>query len=120
MIPMTPEDSQDTSRPVMFPCRLPAQGHSSPDRKRPNVHNTKADDYALCDGDWLLIDAKSGYTSMKPPPAWNQKHDQPAADGQTVELCHLKDDLQQRHNLAANHPDRVQSLQAHLNRIRDQ
>jgi hypothetical protein len=37
-----------------------------------------------------------------------------------VELYNLKDDIGQRHNLAAGHPEKVTELQALLKKIRDQ
>ncbi len=83
------------------------------------VHNTKKDHYALRHGDWLLIDAQTGY--LRPAPeTWNQKHKQPADDTQEVELYNLKEDVQQRHNLAAEHPARVKDMQALLAKIRAQ
>jgi arylsulfatase A len=83
------------------------------------VHNTSVDSYAIRDGDWLLVDAKTG-AARQPTLAWNQKHKQPADDGQPVELYNLKDDIGQRHNLAEQHPERVTQLRALLNKIRDQ
>ena len=83
------------------------------------VHNTRKDHYALREGDWLLVDSKSGY--LRPAPeAWNEKHDQPADDGQPVELYQLEEDIQQRHNLAGKHPEQVRSMQSLLRKLRDQ
>ena len=84
------------------------------------VHNTNAKQYAIRDGDWLLVNAKSGHTSRQPPPAWTLKHNQPPDDDQPVELYNLKDDIGQRHNLAAKHPDKVTRLSALLKKIQDQ
>ena len=84
------------------------------------VHNTNPKNYAIRDGDWLLVDAKSGYTSTKPSPAWNKKHHQAPDDDQPVELYNLKDDIGQRNNLAAEQPKKVTELQMLLGRIRDQ
>jgi arylsulfatase A len=85
------------------------------------VHNTyEKYGYAIRDGDWLLVDAKSGYAQHKPPPAWNKKHQQEPDDRQPVELYNLKEDIGQKHNLASGHPDKVAELQALLNKIRDQ
>ena len=83
------------------------------------VHNTSPKDYAIRDGDWLLVDAKTG-AARKAPPAWNKKHHQAPDDGLPVELYNLKDDISQRHNLAAEHPEKVTQLQALLKKIRDQ
>ena len=70
-------------------------------------------------GDWLLVDAKSG-AARQAPPAWVKKHNQPPDDGQPVELYNLRDDIGQRHNLAAKHPERVSELQALLKKLREQ
>ncbi|MCX8495194.1 MAG: arylsulfatase [Akkermansiaceae bacterium] len=83
------------------------------------VHNTDAKNYAIRDGDWLLVDAKSG-AARKAPPAWDKKHHQAPDDGQPEELYNLKEDIAQRHNLAAEHPDKVAELRALLKNIRDQ
>lgn len=83
------------------------------------VHNTNSKDYAIRDGDWLLVDAKSG-AARPAPPAWNQKHQQPPDDAQPVELFNLKEDIGQRNNLAAKNPDKVVQLKALLTRIREQ
>ena len=84
------------------------------------IHNTNAKDYAIRDGDWLLVDAKSGYTSKQPSAAWNKKHHQGPDDNQTVELYNLKDDIAQKQNVAAENPGKVADLQALMKRIRDQ
>ena len=84
------------------------------------VHNTNPKGYAIRDGDWLLVDAKSGYASHKPSPVWNQKYHQAPDDDLPVELYNLKEDIGQRRNLAAGHPDKVAQLQALLKKIRAQ
>lgn len=84
------------------------------------VHNTQPRPYAIRDGDWLLIDHKTGYSARPAPDAWNEKHRQPPDDDLPVELYDLKKDIGQRLNLAAQHPDKVAALQALLKRIRRQ
>lgn len=96
------------------------RGDTSTGPRTSMVHNTNPNHYALREGEWLLIDAPTGYTSRKAPPEWNRKHGQPDDDGQAVELYHLKQDPGQRHNLAAEHPERVESLRALLKRLREQ
>ncbi len=83
------------------------------------VHNTFPKDYAIRDGDWLLIDAKTGF-ARKAPAAWNKKHKQAPDDDLPVELYNLKEDIGQRNNLAAKHPDKVSQLQALLKKLREQ
>jgi arylsulfatase A len=83
------------------------------------IHNTFAKKYAIRSGDWLLIDAKSG-AELQAPAAWMKKHQQPKDDDQPVELYHLKEDIGQRHNLAAKQPEMVAELLALMKKIRTQ
>lgn len=66
-----------------------------------------------------MIDTESG-TDRPAPSTWSEKHHQPADDDEPIELYNLKEDIQQRHNLAAEHPDRVMAMQTRLKQIRDQ
>ena len=84
------------------------------------VHNTNAKNYAVREDNWLLVNATSGYTSRQPSQEWNKKHSQPPDDQQPVQLFNLKEDLGQRHNLAAEHPDKVARLKALLKKLQDQ
>ena len=84
------------------------------------VHNTNPKQYAIRDGDWLLVNAATGHASRQPPPAWSKKHNQPPDDDEPVELYNLKDDIGQRHNLAGKHPDKVARLSALLKKLQDQ
>ena len=83
------------------------------------VHNTYAKQYAIRQGDWLLIDHKTGY-QRPAPKAWVEKHQQPPDDDLPVELYNLKDDPGQRNNLAAKRPEKVKDLQKLLKKLRDQ
>ena len=82
-----------------------------------HVHNTNANRYAVRDGDWLLIDGPTGYVSARDA-AWEQRHKY-ESDEQAVQLFNLKQDLGQRHNLAAQHPQRVSDMRTLLQKIRD-
>jgi arylsulfatase A len=104
------EDSHD------FLPYLKGETKSSP--RTTMVHNTSKD-YAIRDGDWLLIDAKTG-AARQPGKAWFQKHKVPAYGDQAVGLYELREDLGQRNNLADKHPEKVKELQALLKKIRDQ
>lgn len=95
------------------------KGDAEAGPRKSMVHNTKKNHYAIRDGAWLLIDAKTGYL-QKAPKAWNEKHDQPSGDPQAVELYHLPEDIQQRHNLAGKHPERVVEMKALLKKLREQ
>jgi arylsulfatase A len=110
-----PENSAEDSHDF-----LPFLKGESPKPPRTTmVHNTYKDQYAIRDGDWLLIDAKTG-AARQPPETWRKKHHVPAHDGRKVGLYNLREDLGQRHNLAEKNPDKVTELQALLKKIRDQ
>ena len=96
------------------------QGKTNNPPRTSIVHNTNAKEYAIRQGDWLLVDAKSGYTWKKPPPAWDAKHHQPPDDDQPVELYNLREDVGQRHNLAMNNPAKAAELQVLLKKLREQ
>ena len=84
-----------------------------------HVHNTKPDQYAIRHGDWLLVDAKTGYVSGRNR-GWEAKRGYQPDDGQAVELYNLHDDPGQRANLAREYPKRVEEMQRRLQAIRDQ
>ena len=83
-----------------------------------HVHNTFSKAWAVRDGDWLLINAKSGTHSGRGVKEWETKRGY-KSDDQPVELYNLKDDLGQSHNLAKTYPDKVEAMQALLKKIRD-
>jgi arylsulfatase A len=83
-----------------------------------HIHNTNKDQYAIRDGNWLLIDRKSGYVSGVGK-NWEERHGY-KTDKQEVQLFDLEKDISQKNNLAAAHPERVAGLQALLKKIRDQ
>jgi arylsulfatase A len=96
------------------------KGETSSGPRTAMVHNTSRDKYAIRDGDWLLIDAPTGYTSRPPPDEWYFKHGYTTGDDLPVELYNLKADLGQRHNLAAGHPERILEMRALLQQLREQ
>jgi arylsulfatase A len=80
------------------------------------VHNTKKDHYAVRQGNWVLIDAKSGAISKVP--AWFDEQFQYPPNPLNVALYDLSKDLAQRDNLAEKHPEKVKELQALLAKTR--
>ncbi len=84
-----------------------------------HIHNTNPNSYAIRDGNWLLIDGRTGYVS-KVGADWEKRHNYPPDDNAAVELYDLQNDLRQETNLAGKHPDRVAQLQALLKKIREQ
>ncbi|MBI1247197.1 sulfatase-like hydrolase/transferase [bacterium] len=87
--------------------------------RQSHVHNTFARQYAIRDGDWLLIDAKTGYRTGGWQ-AWEPRHGYPGDDNQPVELYNLAEDIGQRHNVAADQPEKVKEMQALLTKIQEQ
>ena len=83
-----------------------------------HVHNT-FDTFAIRHGDWVLVDAKDGYGS-KVDPEWETRHGYPADDSEAAELYNIKEDIAQKKNLAAAHPEKVEELRSLLNKIRQQ
>jgi len=83
-----------------------------------HVHNTYEGQYAIRNGDWLLVDAKNGYRS-KGYTEWEKARDYPADDDGPVELYDLSKDIGQRNNLAKDQPERVKELQTLLKEIRE-
>ena len=84
-----------------------------------HIHNTWENAYAIRDGDWTLIQAKSGYHS-KGYNAWERKREYPGDDGNAAELFNMRDDVAQRTNLIDQYPEKAQQLAARLKQIRTQ
>lgn len=84
-----------------------------------HIHNTNKDAYAMRHGDWILVDARSGYVSRRDR-NWEKKHGYPEEESTAAKLFNFKADPGQRKNLAAEHPEKVKELQALLKKIREQ
>ncbi len=104
------EDSHD-----FFPY---LKGETKTPPRTTMVHNTSKE-YAIRNGDWVLIDAKTG-AARQPSEAWFKKHEVPSYNGQAVGLYNLREDIGQKNNLADKQPEKVKELQALLKKIRDQ
>jgi arylsulfatase A len=94
------------------------KGDKAPVRET-HVHNTFANTYAIRHGDWVLVDTESGYGS-KVNPVWEKRHAYPADDSQPAELYNIRDDIAQKKNLAAAHPEKVEELRSLLKKIQQQ
>jgi len=81
-----------------------------------HVHNTYAKGYALRQGDWVLIDAKTGAVSAVPK--WFDEANGYAMNPHAGELYNLREDLVQKKNLYADKPEKVAELRAELERIK--
>ena len=88
----------------------------SPSARDTVVHNTNANGYALCHGDWVLIAAKTGAVSKVPE--WFDQANGYTRHTQPGELYNLRDDLAQKHNLYAEQPDKVRELSTLLDQVR--
>ena len=98
---------------------LPLLRAEVPPIRTTHVHNTYAGAWAIRHGDWLLIEAKTGYSSTKESD-WDTRRGYPPDNDLPVELYNLRNDLAQKSNLAADHPERVAGLSALLKNIREQ
>ena len=83
-----------------------------------HVHNTFSHSWALRDGDWLLINAKTGAHSKNGLADWEKRHGY-QNDSLPFEFYNIKADIGQRNNLAEKHPDKVEAMQILLKQIRD-
>lgn len=89
----------------------------SPSARDAHVHNTNPNGYAIRLGDWVLIDAKSGYVSKSP--AWFDETNGYKDDNHPGELYNLREDLAQKRNLYGEKPEKVAELKAKLKSIRE-
>ncbi|MCC9654950.1 sulfatase family protein [Rhodopirellula halodulae] len=108
-----PEGQAHDSKSLMPLLKNAKQKH-----RQSLVQNTRQGEYALRDGDWLLVDAKSGYVSGRDK-AWEAKRQVPSDDKQPHELYDLSVDIGQRDNVAAEYPEKVASMKQLLTRIRE-
>ena len=83
-----------------------------------HVHNTNRNAYAIRAGDWVLVAAKSGYHSGKYQ-EWEKKYEY-ETQSKKPKLYNLKEDIGQKNDLAAEHPEKVQEMTALLAKIREQ
>lgn len=77
------------------------------------VQNTYDSKYALRMNNWLYINDKDGYHSKRPKwidDAYRKTND-------TIQLFNLKDDVGQKNNIAADHPEIVREMHEKLKRI---
>lgn len=92
--------------------QLPLLDGSAASVRTELVHNTNAGRYALRSGHWVFIDAPTGGVSRVPD--WYDTTQNYTANDAPGELYDLRQDLSQRHNLYAKHPDKVAELKAKL------
>jgi len=90
---------------------------SGPSSRTELIHNTNPNGYALRQGDWVLINARSGGVSKVPE--WYNQANHYQANDQPGELYNLREDLAQRRNLYAEQPEKVSELKLRLEEIRN-
>ncbi|MEM9826451.1 MAG: sulfatase-like hydrolase/transferase [Planctomycetota bacterium] len=73
------------------------------------VHNTRANEYAFRNGEWVLLEAKSGYVSRRNR-GWEARRGYSADDDNDVELFHLAEDIGQMRDLAKVEIKRVAAM----------
>jgi arylsulfatase A len=89
---------------------------SGPSTRNELVHNTNPNGYAIRQGDWVLINARSGAVSKVPD--WFAQANGYEPNKQPGELYNLREDLSQRNNRYADEPQRVEELSKLLEQIR--
>ncbi|MDB4409135.1 sulfatase-like hydrolase/transferase, partial [Akkermansiaceae bacterium] len=83
-----------------------------------HIHNTNKNSYAIRDGDWVLVAAKSGYHSGQYK-GWEKKREY-EPQSKNSKLYNLKEDIGQRNDLAAKHPEKVKQMTELLTKLRKQ
>ena len=84
-----------------------------------HIHNTFDHTWAFREGDWVLVTGKSGHHS-RVTKEWLKKHDYPKVESKQPRLFNLREDIGQRNDLAAKHPEKVKAMETSLARIRAQ
>ncbi len=84
-----------------------------------HVHNTYKNQYAIRNGDWLLIDHRTGYVS-RVKEGWHERHGYETPESQNGQLFNLAEDPGQRENRIATNPERVKELRTLLAKIQEQ
>ena len=95
---------------------LPMWTRGEPGPRTTMVHNTGPRGFALRHDGWLLIDAPTGGVSRVP--GWFDEKFGYQPDSHPGELYHLSEDLPQKNNLWADHPERVENMRKILGEIR--
>lgn len=84
------------------------------------IHNTwENTGFAIRQGDWVLINEKTGYV-REPKLDFDKRHDIRVDADSPVELYNLKEDIGQKINLANKYPKKVSELKKALAKIRKQ
>jgi arylsulfatase A-like enzyme len=107
-----PENAGEDSYNIL-PALL-GQNRDQPIREA-TVHHAASGRFAIRKGDWVLIDGPSGDDNgPRGEPAWFKKKRSYQPHALPGELYNLGQDLAQRRNLYAEHPDKVRELKGLL------
>lgn len=96
---------------------LEGQPYTKPLREA-TVHNTFKGVFAIRQGEWLLLNAKSGEHS-KAPKWYNELRGYESAETPAL-LFNLADDIGQKHNRYAAEPERVERMQRLLRKYQEE
>ncbi|MGJ8723612.1 MAG: sulfatase family protein [Roseibacillus sp.] len=107
-----PEDAAEDSHNL-----LPLIDGKAAKARESHIHNTSPNKYAIRIGDWLYLDVPTGHAIPKRAVAWEEKFGYEPSE-EKVGLFNLKEDIGQKHNLAAENPEKVEAMKAELERIR--
>jgi len=116
-----PENMAEDSYNVL-PALL-GEPHEKPIRPA-MVLNSSMGDYAIRGGDWIYIDAPTGDSTLLAnmpgggEPVWLKRERGYTHDLTPGLLYNLKEDISQRHNLYAEHPEKVKELKALLEKYK--
>jgi arylsulfatase A len=79
------------------------------------VHNTNPNGYALRQGDWIFIQAKTGAVSKEP--RWYQEANGYIEETNEVSLYNLSEDPSQKNNLAESNAEQLAKMKERLGEI---
>ncbi len=95
--------------PVLFGEPLTRPAHEAV------VHHAASGKFAIRKGDWVLVDARSGDDNgAKGEPAWLRKERGYTSHDEPGELFNVREDVSERRNQFAEHPEIVRELKALL------
>jgi arylsulfatase A-like enzyme len=90
----------------------------TPPIREATMHHSAKGKFAIRQGDWVFIDAKSGDDSHEPD--WFKQLRGYKPHNLPGELYDLSQDPAEHHNLYAEHPEKVQALKALLEKYKAQ
>lgn len=111
-----PDDAAEDSYDI-GPALFGRNRRSRPIREA-TVHHSINNEYALRQGDWVLVDSPRGAHGNGEPAWWRERYGIPKPD--QPELFNLKEDPRESRNLATQHPERMKQMRALLERYKQE